>query len=407
MAFLSKKPGTLSIRWAAGIGILGASALVASVPAMAAGPSYHQIASIPLPKATKSGDVVAYDPATNDVYAAWGGGGLAVVNTATNKLVTLITVPGKPNGVDFSKQYIYVASETSNTLTVIQKSNWKVVAEISTTKSDSSATTPDSVIYDPAHDQVFVTIDDNNTVQVYNGSAPFALKKTIDLNQAVPNSSIDNVGPDLASLDPSTNTFYESDGNFILAYNTATLAAVGKLDTGLKLKDANGKLVTRAGLKGSAPADNKLFIAGDGNEPTELWVTNAKLTSLIGTIPVPGSPDEMDYDAKTNTVFGFSGGLGGKGGFIMVNPTNDTLEGAVITGGHTHTGIVDPHSGDVYLLTNTPSILVYAPGQSGSAVPHATSPVTGVPTLPLAGGLSLVGLGGLALTLGRRMSGSR
>lgn len=351
---------------------------------------------------------MAYDPATNMVYASNPAGGVAIVDAATNKLVTIVPLKGHINGVDFNSQYVFVADQNDNTFDVIQKGTWKVVASEATTSVDKTATTPDSVVYDPGHNQVFVSIDDNNTVQVYNASAPFSLKSVINLNNQVPNSSIGNVGPDLASVAPSLNTFYESDGNWLLSFNTATLAPTGKIDTGLILKGPNGKLVTHAGLKGSAYLDGKVFVAGDGAQSPRIYVANPNLTGSLSSIAVPSNPDALAPDPNNNIIYGFAAGLAGKGGFIMIDAKTQQYVGDVVTGGGAHTGAVNPGNGDVYVLANGsqsdphPALLVYAP--AASPVPKATIPVTGVPTWPIYAGGALLALGGAAIWANRRLT---
>lgn len=390
--------------WAAG---MAGSVMMISGPAMAAQISYHKIASIALPASPNSGDVVAYDPGNHYIYTAYGAGGLAVIDATTNKLVADVKGIQKPNGLDFNADYVFVADGKANALLVISKKTWKVVDSISTVATDKTATTPDGVVVDNANNQVFVTIDDNNTVQVYSDQAPFKLLHVINLNTVVPNASIDNVGPDLSSL--SNGVFYESDGIYLLSYNAKTLQNIGKIDTGLQLKLSNGKLATHAGLKQSTEVNGKVFVGGDGAPPNEIRVFNPTLTHQYAPIMVPGNSDALVSDSNNGMVYGFVGGLPGGGGFIVIDSKTDAIVASVTTGGHAHTGAVDTANGDVYVLHNgsaanpaSASVDVYALSSGKSTVPNATSPTTGVPMMPLVGGSALVLLGAAALYTNRR-----
>lgn len=390
---------------AAAIGAAALAGMLVAAPAFAAAPAYHLAVTIALPSSSAHGDVVAYDPATNMVYASNPAGGLAVIDVRTDKLVTIVPLPGHVNGVAFDSQDVFAAVADNNTFNVVQKGTWKVLSSEATTNVASGATTPDSVVYDSAHQQVFVTIDDNNTVQVYNSTAPYALKQVIDLNTQVPNSSIANVGPDLGWFAPSNNTFYESDGNWLLGYNAATFANTGKVDTGLTLTGQDGKPVLYAGLKEPVYLDGQVFVGGNGTQSPHVYVATPDLQKLTTTIPVPASPDAMVANPNNDLLYGFAGGLSGKGGFFMIDATTDKVVGTVVTGGGAHTGTVNPGNGDVYVLANGsksnphPALLVYT---EASAVAKATSPVTGVPRWPVYAGLALIALGGAAIWANRQ-----
>ncbi|MDE1838002.1 MAG: beta-propeller fold lactonase family protein, partial [Euryarchaeota archaeon] len=103
---------------------------------------------------SNSGDCVV-DSTNGYVYVAGGtANDIAVINGATNALVTTISDPsnGDPWGIAFdpSNGYVYVADETSNTVTVIDGSSDTVLGSIAV------ASQPRAIAYDSTNGDLYV-----------------------------------------------------------------------------------------------------------------------------------------------------------------------------------------------------------------------------------------------------------
>jgi YVTN family beta-propeller protein len=169
--------------------------------------------TIALPGKGGHGDVVVADPSAHAVYVAQSpDDNLVVLDTTTNKVKAVVPDVASANGIVYTSQYVFVAEATGNAVAVVSKSDWKVVATVS-----SGGKTPDALYYDSRDNSVFVANDDSNNMEEFSATKPFTVEGSFGLK---PSPAVS--GPDLGVYVPAQDRIYQSDDNDVLSIDAKT-----------------------------------------------------------------------------------------------------------------------------------------------------------------------------------------
>jgi len=165
--------------------------------------------------------------ASNKIYVSnYGSNDVSVINGATNKVVSTISVGSGPNGVayDPNNNEIYVANYGSNSVSVINGATNSVIATIS-----NSLNTPTGAACDPINNEIYVANRNSGStsgwVTVINGAT---------------NSVIGTIGagdwPQGVTYDPANNYLYVANqgtySNSVTVINGATNGVVTTISVG-------------------------------------------------------------------------------------------------------------------------------------------------------------------------------
>jgi YVTN family beta-propeller protein len=116
-----------------------------------------------LPGVGGHGDVVTVDPAAHAAYIAHSpDDDVIVLDTVHNTIKTVIPNIPSANGIAYTKDNVFVASAPTNSVKVISKATWKVIATV-----PSGGKTPDAIYVDPHEHSVFVTNDDSSNMEEF------------------------------------------------------------------------------------------------------------------------------------------------------------------------------------------------------------------------------------------------
>jgi YVTN family beta-propeller protein len=144
-------------------------------------------------------DAIFYDEFSKKVYAFNGKSSDAtVIDPATDKVVATIPLGGKPEtGVSDGKGTIFVNSETTNEVVVINASTYKVVKRYKINDGDE----PSGLAIDRATNRLFIGCGGNATLVVMDAANGKNLAKF-------------KIGDcDGAAFDPTSKLIYTSNGN--------------------------------------------------------------------------------------------------------------------------------------------------------------------------------------------------
>jgi YVTN family beta-propeller protein len=162
--------------------------------------------TIALPGVGGHGDEVVVDPGAHAAYIAQSpDNNVVVIDTTTNNVKAVVPQIASANGIAFSDSYVFVAEADAETVAVIDKSTWKVIATV-----PSGGKSPDAMYYDPHENSVYVANDDSNNMQEFSAVAPFSIEGTLNLK---PSSA--KTGPDLGFYSTADDKIYQSDDNNI------------------------------------------------------------------------------------------------------------------------------------------------------------------------------------------------
>jgi DNA-binding beta-propeller fold protein YncE len=188
---------------------------------------------ISLPGKGGHGDVVTVDPTAHTAYIAQSpDDNVIVLDTVHNAIKSVIPIPSA-NGIAYTKDNVFVASATTNSVMVISKATWKIVATV-----PSGGETPDGIYVDPHEHSVFVANDDTSNMEELSATAPFTVLGTVTLP---PSPTGSHTGPDLGTYVAAGDRIYQSVDNQVLVINprtrTITHTFTLPLPTGSAAKD--------------------------------------------------------------------------------------------------------------------------------------------------------------------------
>jgi YVTN family beta-propeller protein len=286
-----------------------------------------KVGTIQLPGKGGHGDVVAYDPAEKAMYVAQSpDNNVIVISTVTRQIVKVIPDMASSNGIAIGPKYIYVANAASNSVAVIEKGSWKVVATVS-----SGGKTPDAIYYDGKDNKVLVANDDTNNMGVINANT-FKLETTYPL---LPKNATS--GPDLGVLVTNQNRLYQADDNYIDVINPTANKIVQQLSTTLPSSKATKDMIYD-------PATNQVWVGTTGNEVIALNPTSGKMSSVA----TASGQDQIAWDPASKMLF-----TGSKNGTMeVINMTTKQSIGSIPTESGFHTLDVDTDNHIVYAYLN-------------------------------------------------------
>lgn len=289
---------------------------------------YSLLTTINLPGSVGGhGDIVAFDPATADIWIAQSpDDNVVVIDTATNGVRAVIPNIGNANGIALTSQYAFVADVTNNTTDVIDKQTFKVVATVAQT-----GTTPDGVVYVPTTDQVLVASDDANVEDFINAKAPFTQTASLQLQ---PDPAVS--GPDVATYVPSKDLIFQPDDQQLDVVNPHTAQVV-----------AAWHLLTTGSVKPLVydPQTNHFLV---GTTSNQLLVVDGDSGAVLKTIAVSGSVDQASIDIGARLAF-----FGDKAGVAdIINLDTGQLVGGLPAEKNMHTLAVDTANHDIYVYEN-------------------------------------------------------
>jgi YVTN family beta-propeller protein len=106
----------------------------------------------------------------------WGGGAVAIYNTATQELERSISTGSHPNELLLTKNgnYLFVANANDNTVSVIDTRNYKIIETISASLYPTTLTgsTTNGLALSPDEKTLYIANADNNCLAVFNVSTP-------------------------------------------------------------------------------------------------------------------------------------------------------------------------------------------------------------------------------------------
>lgn len=287
--------------------------------------------TISLPGVGGHGDVVVADPNAHAVYIAQSpDNNVIVVDTGTNTVKAVVARIPSANGIAFTDSYVFVAEAPAGAVAVIAKSNWQVVATVS-----SGGKTPDAVYFDSADNSVFVANDDSNNMEEFAASAPFAVRKTLALRP-----SPAKTGPDLGTYSAADDRIYQSDDNDVLVIDAKTLT----IQRVVALPIAAG---TAAKDMYYDQARHLLWIATSGPQALAL---DPATGAVVDTVKTASGADQVAADRDRGLLF-LGEGKAGVLGVIDLASHRDIADIKIEPDFHTQDYL--PSSGLVYAYLNT------------------------------------------------------
>jgi YVTN family beta-propeller protein len=277
---------------------------------------------------------IALDPKDGKLFVSGGDGGVAVINTTTNRLVDVIQT--KPAGQDYDVAYdaangeVYAThSTTANTVTAINATSDAIVETI-VVGSD-----PQGVAVDPLNGNVYVVNGGSNNVSVIDGGA----------NQVTGSIRVGS-NPTYMAIDPSNGklfvTNYNDDTVTIIAGSSGVVlgnATVGLAPIGITFDPRNG--------------DVYVVNTGPGipsNPYGNVTVLNGSTGGFVTSIPVGACPLGAAYDDRSGVVLVTDTTCQNGGYMTLISGTSNKVVGTVGTGTYPVAVTYDNSSNLVYVV---------------------------------------------------------
>jgi YVTN family beta-propeller protein len=229
---------------------------------------------------------MALDPANGELFVTTEGGDLVVVNTTSDRLSDVLSLPGVLYGIayDAANNEIYVAHPYDSSFVLVL--NATTDAEIGTVNVGSI---PVGIAVDPSNGRIYVANYNSSTVSVVNGTN----------DQVVTNISVES-GPFYLAVDPAAGEIAVTDygADQVTFINTTTDRAtdnvsVGIVPTGITYDPVNRDVyVVNCGPGCITP----------GGSNGSVDVLNGTSASLIKSIQVGVCPGQATFDSLTDEV---------------------------------------------------------------------------------------------------------
>ena len=293
----------------------------------------------------------AYDPANNYLYVSCiYPGNVAVIDTATQSVVTTVTVGSSPWVIayDPANQDVYVSNYASNTVSVISSSTNTVIATISTGDQ------PLWITYSPA----------NNDIYVINSATPYG----ITVINGATNTVLTTIQAEASSAiyDPANQDVYAAVTAFISGVQTAIAYAISP----------SNQVVAQITLSGSgfpASENGGTFVYDSSNQnlfvgtspettaPNVISEISSSSNTVIGSVNLPADCSQsgcyglsyLTYDSANHDIY-----ISGPGVYVYVVSSGSsliqTIPLTIIQSGATSNfpvaSIFDPANNEVYVL---------------------------------------------------------
>jgi YVTN family beta-propeller protein len=313
---------------------------------------------------------IAVNTRSGDAYVLnWDTNSVSVLTANGSAVLRYLTVGGDPDAIaiDSATDTAYVLG--SNNVTVLNLTshsregsidvgvNWTGLGGISGNVWD----TPQSILYDPSSQEVFVANSGNNTVSVISARTD-TVAATISFPQA----------PLALAWNNETNEIYVACFGLLDVISGSTLAVTANISLGSDWADGIAY----------DPSLDEIFVDHlalfSGTAP-QLTVISAATNSTVGSVPLPSNATttgQVVYDNITGDLYvagaGFGFSLSGTNDFI-VNPTTGALVANIsigadpngiapepgsnrlfATGGNGTLSVVNGVTGEILLSTSLP-----------------------------------------------------
>jgi hypothetical protein len=330
----------------------GMAAVTACVPLTSSADTIHfqLVKKIVLPTTDGHGDLLRYDPDTQNIYASMAHSGGAVINPADNKIAHIIQGGiQNPSGMAWDKNYVYWTSngksngQANDQIYVISKHSWKVVYHFRPV-----GLTPDAIYADTRNHRLYVSMDDSNWIDIYRlGEKPRFIGKIALYPQS-------GSGPDVGTLRAAKDRLYVPDDSWEEVINLKNDKIIHKINTAPPT--ANGQ---NSHTKGQA-FDEKTGDLWVGTTKDGILVLKGKDLKILKRLPAQSGIDEVVLDPQYQLVYAFESKAEG---FDVYNAVSLKPVAFVKTGYlSTHTGAINPRNHEVYAYAGMDhAIFVYRP----------------------------------------------
>lgn len=312
-------------------------------------------------------EVVA-NPSTNQIYVVCtsDGGGIEVINGATNQVTSLIPIRGFTYGaaVNTVTNRIYVASNEG--VTVLNGADYSIVGTIpmgGIRKIAVNSLTNQVYAIDSTFNKLIVIDGGTNSVttSVGLGAQPFALRVNPKTNRIYVVNSTDK---SISVVDGLTNTvavtlpltFFPGEIELDSDFNRIYLPS----NQGVMVIDTNSNTILplfTSEVKGETLAINQttsqLYVASQTFD--QVLVVNTTQGSIVDTI-LPGNPTSIDINPETKKVYVVTPNIGVS---VIDGETNQITKNIWLNGLPRDIG-VNPKTNRVYVTnstTNTVSVI--------------------------------------------------
>jgi hypothetical protein len=322
--------------------------------------TWKLIATIPLQGPKGHGDGVAMDPENGRIAVSMHGHGIDIVSTKDDRSIKYISDVPSPNDEEYYDGYFYAGQGPgpgkANALVVV---NAKTLA---VTKVPTKGTSPDEVSINPLTKTLYLGMDDDNWIEVYDVSNP-AKPALEGIYEESPPPYPGSSGPDDLRVVPWLGELYASNDSAVGMYNATTGQLQALYDTHVPLRAFGGT----KGIKYDAKHNEVWVVTTNGtiygkDMNQDMFVLNANNLSLVAALPMTGSGDGTAVDKGLGLLYAFTR-FKGSDGFDVYN-MNDVSRIAHISDGigQTHTGVVDQATHVVYAFAgNKAELLAYKP----------------------------------------------
>jgi YVTN family beta-propeller protein len=288
---------------------------------------------------------IAVDTSTGNPYVLnWDTNSVAVLTANGSGVLSLAKVGGWPTAItiDSSTGTAFVLSSTN--VSVINLTSHLLVGSIDVGVNESLvggfaqvAMTPQSILYNPTDQDVFVANSGNNTVTVFSAHT----------NRIVATIPVTN-SPLALAWNNGTNEVYVACWGYLDVISGATLKVEENMSLGGNLPDGIAYV----------PSLHEVFVDNNAIESSSnpgITVVSVATNSTIGSIPLPSNASDtgqLVYDNRTGDVYVAGAGLLGlylsDQDDYIVDPSTLTLVGSIPVGTDPY-GIA-PETGSNYLL---------------------------------------------------------
>jgi YVTN family beta-propeller protein len=253
-------------------------------------------------------------------YIACQGGGVAVIDTATDTVTTTITAGSRPNGVAVGpgSSRVYVSNEAGDTVSFIDTATNAVVA------TASVGDVPFTLDVDPTGARLYVGNASDNTVSVVD-AATGAILDTIHLPGDIYGVAAHPVGTKVYVVNPVLDQLSVID--------TATDNVIGKIAVG---DHPDGIAID--------PAGTRVYVANQTDDTVS--VIDATTDLVIDTIPVGHVPVGIGIAPDGSTVYVSNNSAST---VSVIDAATDTVVATIPVGGAPFGVSVHPDGSKVYV----------------------------------------------------------
>ncbi|WP_162528579.1 Ig-like domain-containing protein [Mycolicibacterium sp. CBMA 230] len=328
---------------------------------------------------------VAFSPNGQVAYVVstgnnpFGGGTLAVINTATTTLTAVLTVGSLPTGVAFSPDgsLAYVTNSGANTVSVINTATNTVIA------TQQVGAQPFAVAVNPSTGAAYITNELDNTVSVL-ALGPITSPKPNTVIATIPAST------EFLTTSPNGNFVYLDQGTSVSVINTATNTVVNTFPVVASNVGGDGIAVS--------PDGSRLYIAtGNAANPTTgagtVSVINTATDSVIASVSVGPEPFGIAITPNGSTAYV----INTPGSVSVINTATNTVTNTITVSGQPLGVAANPNGATVYVATsagisviNTATNTVTATVPANGAFGVAVSPNGHTVYLATSGGVEVI-----------------